>query len=166
MLMFEYEVLNASHIPDLVPIWGDPDVIRYTSIKEPCSLDEIRKRIVYLWSFDVFAVRLKGEVIGIIGCPSLDSERNAYGIFYQFKKAVWHKGYGTHCVHWLLKYMQKTHPSATIYGDVLTRNPASERILKRLGFTLHSEEWYGTSSNGLPIAKRRYVRVLKATPRE
>ena len=45
MLNLQYEPLNESHINDLVPIWSDEDVIRYTNIKKPCSLEEIRKRI-------------------------------------------------------------------------------------------------------------------------
>lgn len=136
----KYEPLEDSHASDLLPIWGDQDVIRYTSIKAPCTIEEIKDRIYILKEWDVFIVRSEGHVIGISGCPAMDREKRQFGIFYQFRKSSWGQGYATKAAGWLLDYMQSQYKECTIWADVIVGNIASEKILKHYGFAVVGEE--------------------------
>ena len=46
MSELNYQSLNDCHESGLLNIWADADVIRYTNMRLPCTLEDIRKRIV------------------------------------------------------------------------------------------------------------------------
>lgn len=152
----KYEVLDEIHATDLISIWSDEHVIRYTNIEVPCSLNEITERINFLKLFDVFIVRYKGDVIGVIGCPCIDKSQWQYGVFYQFKQTIWGQGCATQATKWLLNYMKKKYTNATFYADVVTENVASEKILKHFGFELISQEESSFERNGIKMTIRNY----------
>ncbi|MGL4346169.1 MAG: GNAT family N-acetyltransferase [Cellulosilyticaceae bacterium] len=154
-----YESLHLRHALDLASIWSDVDVIRYTNIKEPCSNDEIIHRIELLQVFDVFVVYNNQELIGIIGCPCINKLLYEYGIFYQFKKSSWGKGYGEEAATWLLNYMKHKYPQMTLFADVVADNIASEKILLKLGFSVVEEIPMGFERDGevMPIHHLRYL---------
>ncbi|QHI73624.1 GNAT family N-acetyltransferase [Aminipila terrae] len=155
MNQLKYQPLHESHANDLLAIWSDEDVIRYTNIKEPCSLQEINERIQILKSFDVFIVSNGDGVIGIIGCPCVDKEKGQYGVFYQFRKSSWGQGYATMATDWLLNYMRNKYNDVTFFADVVTDNVASEKILKHFGFNYISEE-DGFERNGIKMKIHNY----------
>lgn len=136
----KYEELNESHAKALFSIWSDEDVIRFTNIKEPCTLQETYERIRVLKPFDVFTVRNMDEIIGIIGCPCINKTKSQYGVFYQFKKSSWGKGYATKATEWLLRYMRGKYDDVTFFADVVVDNVASEKILQHFGFECISEK--------------------------
>ncbi len=151
----KYEPLNDSHANDLLPIWGDEDVIRYTNIIVPCTVDEIKDRIRILKEFDVFIVRNEEDnVVGIIGCPAIDKEKQEYGIFYQFRKSSWGQGYAKKAAGWLLNYMKGQYKEFTIMGDVNVDNTASQKILIHYGFEVIGEE--KGERNNVPIKLRKF----------
>lgn len=130
---------NAS-AEELECVWSDADVIRYTGIPKPCTPEQIEARRQKLAQLDAFAVRLDGELIGVVGCPCMEDGMPVYGLFYQFRKSVWGQGYATQAVQWLLDYMGRTYQRPTIIADVLTANVASEKILRHFGFACQMEE--------------------------
>ena len=138
--MLRYELLDDSHINSLLPIWSDPEVIQYTNIKSPCTFEEINNRIKALKQHDVFVVRNNEDVIGIIGCPCIDQDKNQFGLFYQFCRSSWGQGFATESTGWLLNFMRKKYQNIELYADVVVDNIASEKILRRFGFELISEE--------------------------
>lgn len=138
--MLKYELLDDSHINSLLPIWSDPEVIRYTNIKSPCTLEEINNRIKALKQHDVFIVRSNENVIGIIGCPCIDKDQKQFGLFYQFCRSSWGQGFATKSTEWLLDFMRKKYQNIELFADVAVDNIASEKILRRFGFELISEE--------------------------
>lgn len=150
-----YQALDGTQAESLLPIWSDEEVIRYTNIKSPCSLDEVMDRISRLKKFDVFTVLRDGEVIGIIGCPCVDQESGQYGLFYQFRKSAWGQGNATEAVKWLLEFMQQKHPRATLLADVAVDNIASEKILKKYGFELISEETFERDETKMKVHNYR-----------
>jgi ribosomal-protein-alanine N-acetyltransferase len=145
MSQLKYEPLNDSHANSLLSIWSDEEVILYTNIKSPCTLEEIRDRIKALEAFDVFIVRKEDVVIGIIGCPCINQEKLQYGLFYQFCKSSWGQGHATESTAWLLNFMREKYQEITLFADAVVDNIASEKILKHFGFELISEEEFNRS---------------------
>lgn len=135
-----YENLDICHSKDLLNIWADADVIKYTNMKLPCTLEDAEHRIGILKNSDVFAVIQKGQLIGIVGCPAIDREKMQFGLFYQFCKSSWGQGNATAAANRLLEYMKNKYKNATLFADVAVDNFASEKILQKLGFELFSSE--------------------------
>lgn len=135
-----YRHIDESCTDSMSAIWADWDVIRYTSIVEPCTREKIKCRIKKLMKLDVFVVIKDSDIIGIVGCPFVDREKLQFGLFYQLKKSVWGHGYATAAVKWMLDYMEKTYGKTTVFADVITANTASEKILINCGFNCLSEE--------------------------
>lgn len=151
-----YQPLSDFHLDRLLPIWSDEDVIKFTNIQSPCTLEDVRSRINRLKDFDVFVVIQNKNVIGIIGCPCIDKEKSQYGIFYQFGKSAWGKGIATASTEWLLQIMEHKYPNATLFADVVVDNVASEKILNRFGFKLVSEESF--EKNGIKMKVHNYIK--------
>ena len=110
-------------------------MIRYTNIKEPCCLDEIRDKIQAMSGFDIFTVKVDGDTAGVVGCPPMPGEPGVYGFFYHLKKQYWNRGIATESAGWLLRWMGEKYPAPVFLADVAQANTASRRILEGLGFT-------------------------------
>lgn len=152
-----YEKLDRKHSKDLAAVWSDEEVIRYTNIKEPCTLEEIKERIERLMPFDIYCCFDKGEFIGILGCPPISREKGKYGVFYQLKKAAWGKGHGKQVAAWLIQTMRAQYGNLTFYADVVTLNVASEKILQHLGFKLTFEEKDTFERDGKKMTIHHYL---------
>ena len=140
MSKLKYQPIEDIFADDLLNIWSDEDVIKYTNIKIPCTLEKVRERIEVLKDFDVFVVSNKDGVIGIIGCPCIDKEKLQFGLFYKFCKSSWGKGYATKATEWLLNFMREKYNEITLFADVVDANIASEKILQHFEFDLISED--------------------------
>ena len=140
MCELEYQALDICHADGLLTIWSDSDVIKYTNMRLPCTLDDVKSRIEIFKPFDVFAVIQSKEVIGIIGCPPIEKGKMQYGLFYQLCKSSWGQGNATIATKWILEYMDQKYKTVTLFADVVIDNVASEKILQKFGFKLISEE--------------------------
>ncbi|UPA32214.1 GNAT family N-acetyltransferase [Terrisporobacter glycolicus] len=156
MDQLKYQPLDHTFIADLLHIWSDEDVIKYTNIKTPCTLAEVKDRINTLKDFDVFVVSNKDGMIGIIGCPCINKEKLQFGLFFQFCKSSWGKGYATKAIEWLLKFMREKYNQITLFADVVENNIASEKILQHFGFKLISQQ-HGFERNGVKMKIHNYI---------
>lgn len=140
MSELQYKNLDICHAKDLLKIWADANVIKYTNMKLPCTLKDVENRIKIFMPADVFVVIQNRQLIGIIGCPPINKEKLQYGLFYQFCKSSWGQGNATVATKWLLDYMKQKYKKATLFADVVVDNVASEKILQKFGFEQFSEE--------------------------
>ncbi|WP_283609049.1 GNAT family N-acetyltransferase [Faecalispora anaeroviscerum] len=154
---FKWEPLSAHHAEELLNLWGDEDVIRYTAIPSPCLLEQIRSRIDNLSAFDVFVIRVEDEVVGVVGCIPMEGPQERYGVFYQLKKIFWGKAFATHMVDEMLMKMKEKSPSAVFYADVVADNIASEKILRHFDFQCISVEQDGFERDGSKMDVRHYM---------
>ena len=152
-----YERLEKKHSQFLAAIWSDEEVIRYTNVKAPLTLEEIKERIERFMPFDIYCCFDEGEFIGILGCPPISREKGEYGVFYQLKRAAWGKGYGKQATAWLIQTMRTQYAMPTFYADVVTLNTASEKILRGLGFKLISEERDAFERDGEQMTIHNYL---------
>lgn len=152
----EYSPIFQASPEYLTAIWSDKDVIKYTNIKQPCTLKEITERLKNFINHDVFIIKQNKETIGIAGCPCINKEKNQYGFFYQLKKSAWGRGIGSEAALWCVNYMKKKYGTFTLYADVVSENIASYKILKSLGFKETSVEKEAFQLNGLKIDIKNY----------
>ncbi|MFV0516593.1 MAG: GNAT family N-acetyltransferase [Aminipila sp.] len=136
----KYQVLDYCHQEGLLGIWTDPDVIRYTNMRIPCTVADVKQRIAIFKDLDVFAVIKQERLIGIIGCPPINKATLQFGLFYQFSKSSWGKGNASIATKWLIDYMKQKYKDVILFADVVVENVASEKVLQKLGFHQISEE--------------------------
>lgn len=136
----KYQALDYCHQEGLLDIWNDPDVIRYTNMCLPCTVENVKQRIEIFKPLDVFAVIKEERLIGTIGCPPINKTTLQFGLFYQFCKSSWGQGNATIATKWLLDYMKQKYKSVTLFADVVVDNVASEKILQKFGFKQFPEE--------------------------
>ena len=154
----EYSPIELQYAKELMLVWSDEEVIRYTNVKVPCTLEEIQDRITRFSEHEVFVVCYKEKAIGVIGCPTINEEKKEFGVFYQFQKAVWGQRIATVAATWLIQYMQEKYGEVTLYADVVTDNVASEKILKALGFKFVSEEKEAFERDGKKMNIHNYIK--------
>ena len=153
-----FEPLTAAHGAELLPLWQDEAVVRYTNMALPCTPEEAARRAEVLAPFDVFVLRLEGELAGIAGCPAADRAERRFGVFYQLRPAFWGRGLRTRAVGRLLDFMAEKYGEVQLLAEVITENTASEKILQHFQFTPWGEE--PLERNGKHYTVRRYRKTL------
>ena len=154
----KYLPINEKYAEDLKSVWSDEEVIKYTNIKSPCTLEAIQDRVHRFKSHEVFVVCYKEKAIGVIGCPTINEGKKEFGVFYQFQKAVWGQGLATMAAKWLIHYIEEKYGEVTLYADVVASNVASEKILKSLDFELTGIEKEGFERNAIKMDIHNYMK--------
>ena len=122
-----FEPLTAAHGAELLPLWQDEAVVRYTNMALPCTPEEAARRAEVLAPFDVFVLRLEGELAGIAGCPAADRAERRFGVFYQLRPAFWGRGLGTRAVGRLLDFMAENMGRSSCWPRSSRRIPPARR---------------------------------------
>jgi len=105
----------------------------------------------------VFTVSEDGELLGTCGISAIPDGHNVALIGYQLTPSVWGQGVGTCCAEFLLHYAKNYLNIRKLFGDCVTENVASVKILEKCGFSfegtikekyelngkLHDNSWYG-----------------------
>ena len=82
------EPLSAAYLNQVERLWSDPAVIRYTSIRTPCTREAAAERLSNLSGRPtVFAVLHAGKFCGVAGCLPVEGE--TFGLFYQLLPSYW-----------------------------------------------------------------------------
>jgi ribosomal-protein-alanine N-acetyltransferase len=150
--------LSQDHSKDLIKLWGDYDVIKYTYSTLSKTEEECNEKLENWLQLrkdnlgpNKFAILLNENFIGIAGFPVIDNDNFKCGFFYQIIRDFWGNGYGFEAAEALLNYIYEKHPQASIIADAVVDNPGSLKILSKLGFSQTSIEEKGFKKNGLEI---------------
>lgn len=135
------EPIDIKYYKDLLEIWSDFETIKYTYLELIESEEESLYRLMF-WVDNhlnheypnILVINLDEKAIGIIGFPVINKEKEEFGLFYNFNKDYWNKGYAQEAVKGAIDYLYKEYKNAVIYADAVILNLASLRILKKLGF--------------------------------
>ncbi len=140
---FALRMIRPEDAKDLFAIFGDPEVMRYWSTTALENLQaaqdlaaEIQRcfdsRSLFQWGL----VRPQEDrVIGTGTLSNLDTQNRRAEMGYALAQSEWGKGVMTEVLPVLVRYGFETLDLHRIEADVDPRNPASLRLLERLGFT-------------------------------
>jgi ribosomal-protein-alanine N-acetyltransferase len=138
---------DLKYVNDLLELWSDFDVIKYTFTPLITTVDDCRNLIEHQINrtdknfTDRFVIMLNNKAIGIVGCICMDKENLVFGIYYQISRMYWGCGYASEAASAIVHYVIKEYPTATIKAEAVSVNPASIAILKKLGLKqTHIEE--------------------------
>ena len=140
----------------IVKCIGDFDVARWLSnVPHPYTLADAEEWI------GIVAESLKDEVPGfklsifmddaLIGGVGLNHrEDNVYELGYWLAKEFWGRGIATEAATGLLQHSRQTLPDAKFVAHCMKGNPASARVLEKLGFRVTGEVEIESLSLGGP----------------
>lgn len=105
----------------------------------------------------VFTVSENSKLLGICGISEIPDGHNIAMVGYQLTPSAWGKGVGTCCAQFLVHYAKSYLKVRKLFGDCVTENTASIKILEKCGFSfegvikekyelngkLHDNSWFG-----------------------
>lgn len=83
-----------------------------------------------------FAIVVDGEAVGGIGlAPQPDVHRRSAEVGYWLGEAFWNRGIMTVAVRAFTDYAFEAHNLIRVFAGVFSTNPASMRVLEKVGYT-------------------------------
>lgn len=153
----ELTEFDIRYAEDLLKVWNDFEVIRYTYTPLLTTIDESIKYIRHRISktnkdfTDSFIILLNGKAIGMAGCALMDKDKLVFGLYYQLSRKYWGFGYASEAAEALLQYVLHTYPDATVTADVVSLNPSSMAVLEKIGLKRTGIEKKGFRRNGFEL---------------
>ena len=144
--------LRGSDAGAVIALAGDADVARMTArIPHPYSLDQARAWIAQIPESGevVFAVVHEGALIGCAGYMPEDDGCAEFG--YWIGKPHWNNGFATEAARAVARHAFVTGKIQTLMAGHFTDNPASARVLQKLGFTRTDEGLWQCVARGQDV---------------
>jgi RimJ/RimL family protein N-acetyltransferase len=125
--------LQASDAEAIARFAGDWDVARMTArIPHPYTVDDALAFIAERGDELRYAVVLEATLVGCIGARATESGQ--FEIGYWIGKPYWGRGIATEAASALIRELQSKWPERAIVAGHASDNPASQRVLEKLGF--------------------------------
>ena len=123
----------------------DPEVVQYTG---DVSFESVEHARAFLSNYNPYAAYGYGrwaviekdtqETLGWCGLKYLVDEKET-DIGYRFMKKYWGKGYATESAKACLDYGFKNFELDFIVGNAMNANPASIKVLEKIGLKFHKQ---------------------------
>ncbi len=133
-----FRELTLSDIPRIALLAGDWEVARMTGrISYPYN-----EAAAVQWIEDLLpgemvrAIIIDEQLIGICGYAPDEQDKTSAEIGYWIGKPFWGHGYATQAGRWLIERAFKKNKFNRLTGGHFIDNPASGRVLEKLGFAV------------------------------
>ncbi|TVP89757.1 GNAT family N-acetyltransferase [Alkalibacterium sp.] len=131
--------LDESDLDDLMNIWGNPEVMRYSG--GAGSREQEKKALTFYIrlqtekGYSPFGVidKESKELFGVCGFNP-PSDLGAIELMYHFAKENWGKGYATEAGKACIDYAQQQGITDKLAAFIDPANHGSEKVLRKLGF--------------------------------
>jgi RimJ/RimL family protein N-acetyltransferase len=153
--------LTEADLDDLVELDGDPDVRRFVDPLGTIIPDDREERRTYEWERFVSPGGFYGarERVGnaFVGWfqlePAPDREDEAE-LGYRFRRSAWGLGYATEGARALVTHALDVLGYRRVFAHALNANPASIRVMEKVGLTL-AGPWSYRDMPGVEYAAER-----------
>lgn len=139
--------IEIKYAKDLLVLWGDYEVVKYTYNPWCKTIEDSEARIKRIQELidplhmNNWVILFNNKVIGVAGVPTVSNEKGEYGLYYQLCQEYWGKGFGFEVAKALVDELFENTKATVILADAVTVNPASMRILEKVGMKqTHLEE--------------------------
>lgn len=134
----ELRPLEMIHSSQLLPIWSDEEVVKNTYVQNIRTEEDVQARIERmvrggLERNDVgpFSIFHNQTLIGIVS--AFRDAPFEYGLYYHLGRAYWGQGYATEAAIAALAIAFDNSEIVRVSAEALTTNPASSRVLEKIG---------------------------------
>lgn len=136
----ELRPLEQNHASALLPIWSDEEVVKTTYIggihtEEDCQngIERMVNGGFARKDIGPLAIFNNQNLVGIVG--AVREAPFEYGLYYHLGQKFWGYGYATEAAKAVLDAAFQVPEIMRVSADVLTTNPASARVLEKIGMT-------------------------------
>lgn len=135
------EPVGYHHMRAIQGLASDPSIGETSSVPSPYPSDGARTWISHailrrLHGLEYsFAVLIEDRPIGICGVMIVGENRKGGEIGYWIGKPHWNQGYATSACRELIGFCFAKLKLSWLTASVLERNPASSRVLQKVGFS-------------------------------
>ena len=136
--------LTPADTERIAELGGDWDIASMTSrMPYPYTVDSAKQWIDHLDADEkVFGIEHAGELIGVTGYHG-DPSANSAEVGYWIGKPYWGYGFATEAASAVIDYIFRNKIAATITCGHFDDNPASARVIEKLGFEkTGSQPWW------------------------
>ena len=173
-----FSYITEQQLREIVDLLHDPETERYLWFA-PITLETFSAYSLPIiegqnQAFDrgkypasaIFTISENNELLGTCGIAEMPDAHNASLIGYQLKRSAWGKGTGTCSLEFLIHYAKTYLNVRKLFGDCVTANIVSVRVMEKCGFTfegtikekyelsgaLHDNSWFGLRlADALPL---------------
>jgi RimJ/RimL family protein N-acetyltransferase len=143
----------ASDAGAIVELAGDWGVARMTSrIPHPYTLADAEDFLGM--SIGTYLAECEGQVIGCIGAGL--QEDGSFELGYWIGRPFWKRGFATERARGLIEHVRSQTPRARIAVGHMIDNPASRRVIEKLGFQATGERTIWSVARGENVRCLRY----------
>ena len=132
------KALKSTYADLIFPIWNDEEAMKYTYIHSIDSLESCKNRLLRMIEGsetrnDVgpYAIFLHDELIGIVS--GHQQSLTEYALWYHLSRKHWGYGYATEASKAVVDAIFLNPQVMRISAEAVTTNPASSRVLEKLG---------------------------------
>lgn len=129
-------------------LWGNPDVTKYICASGAFSRAEIGNRLgTEMQNEELYGVQywpiFHRETSAFIGCCGLrPRSENVYEIGFHLCPEFWGQGYAVEAANAVISYAFTVLKAERLFAGHNPKNIASQKVLKKLGFTYVGDEYY------------------------
>lgn len=152
---------------DVFSCWeSDPDVAKYMFWTSHNDIEKTKEWIAFEteqidkddWYRFALVLKETNELIGT-GLIYFEEEVNSWEIGYNLGKKYWGKGYTTEAMKQIISFAQEELGITEIVGRYAKENPASGKVMKKLGFRFEKEIPY-ECNNGTVLREGIQCRLV------
>ncbi len=162
----ELVLLDKKYSSQLLKLWGNENVMKYTYLDTLDSIEQVEYRIDF-WIKEHtskslpnnFVVMMDGEVVGVAGFPIKKKEPFCCGMYYQIMEEHQGKGIGTRVVGQMLDIIYKNYPKGNVVARCTESNIASKKVLLKNGFEYCGVEKEIFERKGVTDRVEKYIKI-------
>lgn len=127
---------RATDAGRIVNLLGDPEITRMLArVPSPYTLEDAAEWLDHVGCEDSWpaAITQPGDGV-VIGLVSIERRQGGHHLGYWLGRYYWNRGFMSEAVSALVERFFDRSGDATLHSGAFTDNPASLKVLQRLGF--------------------------------
>lgn len=162
------ELLDIKYSKELLKLWGNENIMKYTYLDTLDNVEQVSYRINF-WlkehtskSFpNNFVVMIGEEVVGVAGFPIIKKNPFCCGMYYQIMEEHQGKGIATEVVRQMLDLIYGRYQEARIFASCISFNEASKKVLLKNGFMYKGVKKNDFERDGVGYDVEKYTFIKK-----
>ena len=162
------EVLDKKYSKELLKLWGNNNVMKYTYLDTLENVEQVEYRIDFWLKEHTsktfpnnFVVIEEDNVVGVAGFPIIKKNPFCCGMYYQIMEEYQGRGIATKVVGQMIEMIYSRYPAGKIIVSCVSSNVASKKVLLKNGFEYSGVKKEKFEREGLIDNVEKYVFIKK-----
>ncbi|URZ06932.1 GNAT family N-acetyltransferase [Clostridium felsineum] len=145
-----FGIWKRCDLKNATELWGNSKITKYITASGKMSSSDIEKRLIKeietykenkVQYWPIF-IKATGENVGVCGLHPYNIKNKIFEMGVHLKEEYWGRGIAMEACILVMKYAFKEVKAKEIFVGHNPKNTASEKLIKKLGFTYIKDEFY------------------------